>query len=81
MNYWRLIHNYRRLVTEERAAPLLCPDCKERLGVRLGKDDDPMLYCAACDSKFYIGADVWDQIRAVVSEWVLEEDNDTTSTS
>lgn len=73
VDYWKTIHQYMRLVKDNRALPLNCPECEEKLYLRLGKGEQPMLNCMACDIKFYVGSDVWDQIRAVVSEWHIEE--------
>lgn len=69
IDYWQVIHKYMRLVAENRALPLMCPECEERLRLRMGPGDRPMLWCMTCDAKYVPGMDVWDQIRAVVSEW------------
>ncbi|AXH68731.1 hypothetical protein SEA_COMRADE_13 [Streptomyces phage Comrade] len=65
---WSIFHNYRHLADEGKVKHLQCPDCGHNLTTRLGQDDEPTLWCAICDSTIRPGLDLYDRIRAVVSE-------------
>lgn len=68
MTNWELFHRYRRLVEDGKAKSLDCPTCESEVVVRLGKDDEPALWCYACNSYLQPGLNLIQQIRAVVTE-------------
>lgn len=68
---WELFHRYRRLCEEGKAKGIECPDCESALVTKLGKDDEPALWCYACDSTIQPGLNVIQQLRAVVNEHYL----------
>lgn len=65
---WHYFHEYRRLSEEGKVKHLSCPDCNNKLTTVLGTGDEPVLWCAVCDTLIKPGLDVYDQIRAVVKE-------------
>lgn len=65
---WELFHAYRRLVREDKARALECPNCPGVLTTRLGSDDEPVLWCGSCLTTVKPGTEVISQIRAVVTE-------------
>jgi RNase P subunit RPR2 len=65
---WSIFHNYRRLVKANKAKPLLCPNCNSELVTQPDKNAEPMLWCMECNNRLIPGLDLYDQIRAVVSE-------------
>lgn len=72
INKWILIHTYNNLVDDDKARPIVCPDDQQLLipvidTVR-DDNDDPVLWCPACNARHRPGIDVWDQIEAVVKE-------------
>jgi hypothetical protein len=72
MNKFILVHTYQTLVDEDKARPLVCPDDQQELVATIDTvnddNEDPVMWCVLCDSKYDFGTDTWDQIRAVVSE-------------
>ena len=73
MDKWTIWHRFNRLVKEEKARPILCPDCETVLFTRVkGEvDDTPFLWCHVCDTFLSPGLDVYSRVRAVVSEHYL----------
>jgi hypothetical protein len=65
---WQLFHLYRRLVEQNKAVSLICPNCNYELITRIGVDDEPILWCYGCLSSIRPGSDVINQVRAVVTE-------------
>lgn len=65
---WSVFHNYRRLAQEGKAKFLRCPDCDGILVTQPDKKADPILWCIHCDTKILPGLDMYEQIKAVVSE-------------
>jgi len=65
---WSIFHNYRRLAQDGKAKPLTCPDCDNQLFTQADENNDPILWCIACDTKILPGLDMYDQIKAVVRE-------------
>lgn len=68
---WPAMHAYRKAVALGEAPAILCPDDDAELVPILGRDSDPELRCLACGVVYDIGLDVWDQIRANLSEVVI----------
>lgn len=72
LNKWRIIHSYQHIVDDGNALPLFCPDEGGVLISLLDTEDDtnedPVLWCPACDKKIRPGLEFWDQITAVVKE-------------
>lgn len=68
---WQLFHNYRRLVEDGKAKPILCPECETQLITRIGPDDEPRLWCYGCLTSLKPGSDVLAQVRAVVTEHLV----------
>lgn len=71
MTNWEVFHRYRHLVEEGKAKGIECPNCETVMITRLGKDDEPALWCHGCDSTIQPGLNVIQQLRAVVNEHYL----------
>lgn len=72
---WPAIHAYRKMVALKRAPAIVCPYCQGELVPIVGRDGDPELKCLSCRVIYDIGLDVWDQIRANITELAEEERN------
>jgi hypothetical protein len=68
MTDWELLHAYRRLSEAGTVKPLTCPDCDTVLITRLGKDDNPVLWCMTENVFINPGTTTMNQVRAVVME-------------
>lgn len=68
MTDWELLHTYRRLADEGKVKHIACPDCGTALITRLGKDDNPVLWCMTENVFISPGHDTMSQVRAVVME-------------
>lgn len=68
MNSWPLFHAYRHLADEGKVKHLRCPDDDYILVTRLGKDDEPALWCPLEDRLITPGLELMDRMRAVVNE-------------
>lgn len=71
MSEFQLFHAYNRLVREHLANPLICPMCAMTLVTGLGKDDNLVLLCYACQTSTVPGENTLARVRAAVSEWIL----------
>lgn len=65
---WEVFHRYRALVEDDKAKPILCPDCETTLITRIGLDDEPVLWCYDCLATIRPGLDLLQRVRAVVTE-------------
>lgn len=71
INKFVLVHSYNKLVDDDKAKPLVCPDDQQELVSMIdadGNTDDPVMWCPLCDTKYRFGLDTWNQIEAVVKE-------------
>ena len=68
MTDWELLHAYRRLADAGTVKPLTCPDDGTVLITRLGKDDNPLLWCMTENAFTTPGLETMRQVRAVVME-------------
>lgn len=71
MDNWQLIHSYRRLASEGKVKPFTCAndECEEHELIPMkGHNNNPVLYCAMCDTTYTPGLDLMGQIKAVVYE-------------
>lgn len=66
MTKWQAIHAFNRLVKQERVEPLKCPDDDATYVTKIGKDDEPVLHCFACESTVLPGLALWKQLGAVI---------------
>ena len=72
--HWELIHKFNDVVRRGHVERLSCPvdrgDLVSRLDDRPDSDEDDITFwCYDCNSKYYLSADTWDSIQAVVQEW------------
>ena len=72
LNKWHLIHSYQRVVEAGLAEPVVCPDDGQTLISMIDtvdpKNEDPVMWCPACDSRYHLGIGAWDQIDASVRD-------------
>lgn len=72
MNKWILIHTYQKLSDEGKVGRVECPDCFGPVASMIDAVDttneDPILWCPACDSRSKPGIAFWDQIEAAVRD-------------
>lgn len=72
MNKWKMIHSYQRIVEANLAEPVACPDDGQTLVSLIDTVDDtnedPVMWCPVCDSRYHLGIDAWDQIEATVRD-------------
>lgn len=66
---WPTIHAFNRLVREGKAVAIMCPEDEAPLLTRLGKDDEPTLWCPVCKTYFTPGVVTWQSITAILEEW------------
>lgn len=68
MTKWEAMHSYRRLAKSDKATPLTCPDDGNLYITRIGKDDEPVLYCYFCKTTVIPGISLWKQMEAILNE-------------
>lgn len=70
MDKWTVWHRFNSLIKADKVNPIKCPDCDIRMITRVKGtiDDEPYLWCYQCDTFIKPGLDVYDRVRAVVSE-------------
>lgn len=72
MNKWRLIHSYSRIAKEGLVEDIVCPDDKTTLISLIDTvntdNEDPVMWCPYCNSRYHLGLNAWDQISAAVEE-------------
>lgn len=68
MNKWQAIHGYRKLVKDNSAPGLMCPECQVLYISRFGLDEDPVLWCYMCRSTVTPGTSLWKQIYTALGE-------------
>lgn len=70
---WKVFHRYNKLAREGKTKPLACAECNTVYITRIEVDDRLYLWCINCDSKVFPGLVLYQQLKAVVSEWFIEE--------
>lgn len=69
-------HKYNRLVRRGLAKPLCCQHCDGEFTLGFGDRDEPVLKCYFCNVTVYPGKNMYDNIRAQVEEFFVEEKDD-----
>lgn len=67
MDKWSIIHGYRRLVRDNVAYELSCPEDNAVYAVKMDKDGEPVLHCFTCSSTVTPGLSLWGRLEAAVS--------------
>lgn len=65
---FQTFHKYRRLVRRGLAPALCCQHCENELVLGIGEDDEPVLKCYGCNVVLIPGKNLYDKVRAIVSE-------------
>lgn len=68
---YQIYNSYRQLVAEDKAKPLLCPNCEFEYVSSIGTDDEPVFECYTCGTKTILGTRSWSTIEAIVQEHVI----------
>lgn len=68
---FQTFHNYNRLVRRGIVKPLACPHCENEFALSIGEDDEPVLKCFFCGTLTLPGLDMYNRVRAVVTEHFL----------
>ena len=65
-------HKYNRLVRRGLAKPLRCPHCTNEFILGADPEGKPQLSCYYCNTLTLPGKNMYDNIRAVVSEHFVD---------
>lgn len=66
---FQTFHRYNRLAKRGMVKPLSCPDCDNPYTLRTTEDAEPLLQCFYCDTLVQPGLRLYNDIRAVVTEF------------
>jgi hypothetical protein len=69
MDKWAIVHAYRHLIKDGRVDPWLCPADSTTLVTRLGKDDDPVLWCMTCGGVITPGLNMYERMLKAIREF------------